>query len=350
MVVAARPIPHTIAAPAVWRRLRHRLQQTGPGKALRALGYRALLFVLALLPYRLSLRAARAVGAIRFHWHRYALDPQATNLRERLGATPAQTERILQGWFQRRTAEDIDNGSLRLRSKEQALKLIEVRGLEHLERALAAGHGAILYSGHVCGNYALLAVLGVLGYKPNFIRLRRPASTVPLVDRAFYRGYNALFDKKFGCRMIWTAPSSPPATAPDGRSADRVGAGRGAKAEAVAALRRNEVVIILIDLSHTSQNLDVSFFGGPARFPRGPHALATATGAVLLDFYVRRSDDLTQQIAEIGLPLVATDNVGALLQACASRLDAHIRHSPADWLPWHIFKPAPNSDVAPEGR
>jgi KDO2-lipid IV(A) lauroyltransferase len=286
--------------------------------AVDTLLYRAIVLLISLLPGKLAFAAARRLGRSKYRRLRPTLGPQAENMQRRLEAAPKQVEEWLQRSYELEACEYLDGCLFRLRGKERVLGLTEIRGLENLASALSSNKGAILYSGHVRGNFTFFAALGLLGFKPNPVRLQLRSIQHP-VRRWFSDRFNRMMERKFGCRFLWTQPDT-----------------FGLAVQAANALRRNEVVNILIDLSFSAENVDVDFLGGPARSPVGPLLLAQATGAPLLDYYVYRTDEWSPQIVEIGPPIHVSDDPAAAAQHCASRLETQIRKHPADWGPWLI--------------
>jgi KDO2-lipid IV(A) lauroyltransferase len=235
-----------------------------------------------------------------------------------LGIGREQAESVLRRSCELEASEFLEGCYIRFRSKRRIDDLVEIRGLDNLTAALEQGRGAILYSGHIRGQFSFFAALGAKGFKPNPVRLQLRSLQLP-IRRWFGDRFNSLMASKFDCRFLWTERDS-----------------FGVAVLAANALRRNEVVNILIDLSFSAENAEVDFLGQPARFPLGPILLAQATGAPLLDYYVHRTDEWVPQIAEIGPALEVSAGTEATIQECARRLEERIRSHPADWGPWLI--------------
>ena len=280
--------------------------------------YRAVILLISFLPKQLAYSASKAVGRFQYRRHRPALAQPVENMRMRLQIPLAEAEGGLQRSFELEASEFLEGCYFRFRPTKRTLELTEIRGLDNLTAALKHGRGAILYSGHVRGQFAFFAALGLLGYKPNPIRLQLRDIQHP-IRRSFSDRFNRLMVEKFDCHFLWTQPDS-----------------FGLAVQTANALRRNEVVNVLIDLSFSAENVEVDFLGSRARFPVGPVLLAQATGAPLLDYFVYRTDDWTPQIVEIGPPHSLSDDPQLTMQQCASRLEEHIRRHPADWAPWLI--------------
>jgi len=98
------------------------------------------------------------------------------------------------------------------------------------------------------------------------------------------------------------------------------------------ALKRNEMVGIIIDVSFNERNAEVDFLGGRVQFGAGPAHLARATGAPILPFYVYRPERWHPQVVEIGPPIYASDDPVATMQQCVSSPEERTRQYPADWL------------------
>ena len=109
--------------------------------------------LLALLPARLAYGAACWRADLVFRSWPEKHGEVAGNLRQVLGEQllPNEAERLARDVFRIRSCEVID--LMRLRGRARSLgKLVEIRGREHLDAALAAGKGAILCSAHF-GSY-----------------------------------------------------------------------------------------------------------------------------------------------------------------------------------------------------
>ena len=109
--------------------------------------------LLALLPARLSYRAACWRGDWTFRSAPGKRREVVRNLRQVLGEelSPDKAESLARDIFRIRTCEVVD--LMRLRGRARSLRrLVEIRGREHLDAALAEGKGAILCSAHF-GSY-----------------------------------------------------------------------------------------------------------------------------------------------------------------------------------------------------
>lgn len=192
----------------------------------------------------------------------------------------------------------------------------EVRGLEHLERAIAGGRGAILLSGHV-GNVELLgAVLG--RHHPVDFVVR--ALTNPHVEALLARQRAAAgvgqISAATGMRRIYQA------------------------------LRENRWVAMLADQDARRHGVFVPFLGRPASTALGPARIALATGApIIMGFAARRADGRHELVVEPPLDPcdpAAPDAAERLTALHVARLELWVRARPESWFWLHRrWKTAP---------
>ena len=120
-------------------------------------------------------------------------------------------------------------------------------------------------------------------------------------------------------------------------------------------LRDGGFVPLLADRDLTSNGVEVTFFGEPARMAAGPAALAEITGAALVpvSIWYERSGTSPSgwgTVVEFGAEVVAPDlpdragRVAAMTQACADVLAAGIAAHPEDW---HMLQRVFVADLEP---
>src|SRR5579875_2694976 len=173
----------------------------GAALARREAFYRFGLLATAVLPPTLSYPMARWFGRLRYRglWHRN--EGRRRSLSVGLRVDREQADTLLDEFFQYWASDDLDSILYRILPAQRLATLIEVRGLENLDAALANGRGAILYSGHVHGQYTLLAALGLRGYRPTMVRLGIEAAFSPL-RRWLFLNRCAVLSQKYDCRFI----------------------------------------------------------------------------------------------------------------------------------------------------
>jgi len=144
-----------------------------------------------------------------------------------------------------------------------------------LDDALAAGTGAILVSPHL-GNWELGGLgLADQGYRLNVLTFREPDEKVNRLRETVRsrRGINFIY-------------------------VDRDDASPLAVIEAVNALRRNEVLVLLGDRDGSSHTVSVDFFGRRTDIPVGPAYLSLASGAPVIPVFVPIEGDKYATIME----------------------------------------------------
>ncbi|MGI8970177.1 MAG: lysophospholipid acyltransferase family protein [Dehalococcoidia bacterium] len=221
---------------------------------------------------------------------------------------PEEIERLVRRCFQHQALTLIEFLQMADWDGAEIERRVQEKGLAHLEAAFSVGRGVILISAHY-GNWELAAA-----------RIVRAGYAVNVVARdADDAETNALLH---GIRHAAGYQVIP-----------RQNAARGV----LACLRRNEVVVILMDQNTTQGEVYVDFFGHPAATTPGPAVLARRTGAPLVPGFIRRLGDGTY-IGELLEPLEweATDDperdVQEITQRLTATIEAWIREEPEQWL------------------
>jgi len=202
-------------------------------------------------------------------------------------------------------------------------RLVAIQGWEHLRGALALGKGVIFVSIHF-GNFEVGGA--------------RIADEIPLNVIADELENQRLMDLLVGNR----AHKNITLLAPDG-----------AAKKVLGALRRNEMVGLMMDLGPRAQAFDVveaQFFGTPTRFPTVAASLARVSGApIVVAAVVRERDNTFTGIAQPPIFVERTkqgaEDVQRATQAIARGLEAFVRRWPDQW---YIFRPMwPQSGTLP---
>lgn len=185
----------------------------------------------------------------------------------------------------------------------------ETRGLEHLERALAGGKGAIVMSGHF-SNFELMAAWAAQSLPMDLVvrPLRNPQVEAWLRDERLRAGFGLI-------------------------SADRGVRG------VFESLRANRLVAMLADQDARRHGAFVPFFGRPSSTAIGPARIALQTGAPLVTGYATRRPDGRMDIdveGPLALERPDADDAALRLTALHTRhLEARVRAAPAMWFWLH---------------
>jgi Kdo2-lipid IVA lauroyltransferase/acyltransferase len=236
--------------------------------------------------------------------------------------SPAAAQQMTRGWFRLGSCGAVDVMRLR-RGTRPLRRLVEIRGREHLEAALAAGKGALVCTGHFHSHDIGFSMLHASGF---------PVTTIGR------RGYNYDSGTSSAERWLWELYFRPmrryrqrPTIEPwPGRPQVAV--------QAAAVLRANEVVRVTIDAppldSDRARAVEVPFLGRHAGLLPGAVALAQVTGAPLLIGIAYRAADYRHQVLEISAPVPVDGDIKAVFERCAAEVSAAIRRNPANWAFW----------------
>jgi phosphatidylinositol dimannoside acyltransferase len=280
--------------------------------------------VVARLPAALGYRIACWRGDWDFRSrHRKRADLRR-NLLRLLGdeVSPDDVDGLARRWFRFASCQAID--AMRLRGRGGALRrLVEIRGREHLDAALANGKGAILCSAHFGSYDSAFSVLGASGFPVTTIGRWQHKYTVGM-SSAERRFWDLVYARRM--RRHRKRPNIEP------------WAGRVQVAvQAAAVLRANEVLTIAIDApplgSDLARTVEVPFLGRRARLLPGAVTLARLTGAPVLMCLMYRGEDYRHQVLEISAPveLPAEEDEATAFARCAAEVSAAIRRAPAHW-------------------
>ena len=193
-------------------------------------------------------------------------------------------------------------------------RLVDCSGdaLAAMDRASASGKGAVVVGAHL-GNWELQAwgvarhglPLHAVGKENVDPRLTR------LIDR---------FRALGGVRNIWRGQP-------------------GAAVALLRALRKGELLAMLIDQDTSVQNVFVPFFGRPAATPRAAADLVLRTGAAAVVCLIHKREDGTYRASseEVEVPRTgdAERDAVELTARFTGRIEAAIRAHPEQWVWMH---------------
>lgn len=249
----------------------------------------------------------------------------ARNLRRVLGEelTPTAEREFTREWFRNASCEAVD--IKRLRGNGRALRrLVEIRGQEHLDAALAEGRGAILCSAHFGSFDSAFSMLAACGF---------PVTTIGRWQHNYTVGLSSA-ERRFWDR-VYAAPLRRHRKHPN----IEPWTGRfDAAARAASTLRAGEVLTIAIDAPPLDSDLDrtveVPFLGRHVRLLPGAVAIAQATRAPLLMCFAYRRPDYRHQVLDISAPIPMDGDRATAFGRCAAAVSAAIATEPAHWRYW----------------
>lgn len=299
------------------------------GTLLRRLEIFAFWLVAAPLVARLPSKLAYRAACWRGDWvfrHRPEESALIThNLRQFFEETlsPAEAARMTREFLRASSCEVIDIMSMRSRVRPLR-KLVEIRGREHLEAAIAGGKGAILCSAHFGSYESAFSLIHANGFPVTDIG-QWWWNYIPGVPAASRRFWDYVYTRRI--LHYRQRPNIEPWSG-----------GIMSAMQAVAALRHNEVVTITADGAPTKSNqartVKVPFLGREAALLPGVITLARSAGAPILMTFVYRSEDYRHQVVEISPPLSMEGEPATVLRRCAAAMEAAISTNYAHWNIW----------------
>jgi lauroyl/myristoyl acyltransferase len=298
------------------------------GTLLRRVEIFAFWLVIAPLVARLPSKLAYRAACWRGDWiFRHRPEEAAVithNLHKFFGETlsPAEAERMTREFLRLSSCEVIDIMSLGSRVRPLR-KLVEIRGLEHLEAAIAGGKGAILCSAHLGSYESAFSMVHANGFPVTDIG-QWWWNYLPGVSSASQRFWNYVHTRRI--QRYRQRPNIEPWSG-----------GIMSAMQALTALRHNEVVTITIDAApwkNQARTVKVPFLGREAALLPGVVTLARSARAPILMTFVYRSEDYRHQVVEISPPLSMEGEPATVLGRCAAAMEAAISTNYAHWSIW----------------
>jgi KDO2-lipid IV(A) lauroyltransferase len=248
----------------------------------------------------------RVVGAI---WYLSRPDSRAAvrdNLCHVLGRPPSRA--LVASVFRHGALNYWDTLTLPHFTYDELMPLVDMHGIELLDKARAAGHGVICAGAHL-GSVALVAqILPGLGYPvTGVIEQFEPAEVFDFFSEQ---------RQVLGTRLLPAGPA--------------------AAREMLLALRRNEVVGLVTDRDVAGTGPIIPFFDAPTRFPEGAAWLSIRTGApILIGIAVRkksgRFDGWLEPLPDVERTGNRKADILQVTQAIAGRLQYYVANHPEQW-------------------
>jgi lauroyl/myristoyl acyltransferase len=193
---------------------------------------------------------------------------------------------------------------------------LEIPGVEALDRALAAGRGAILGTVHVGSWEAAAIELAARGYPLTVVTGEQLGRLAPAVRRHKAAQGIAVVRPADGMRDLYRH------------------------------LARNRILILLLDGDIWRRGQPIPFLGRPTVFPWGAERLARSTGAPLLPAVMRRSEPGRLR-AQIYPALDLAPDPAATMRALVEPLERAIAADPDLWCLFRRLWDPPAAEMAP---
>lgn len=260
----------------------------------------------ARLPVGLQLRLGSGLGWLFRTLQRREVKIARRNLEICLPElSPAEREDLVRRHFRSIGLSVVEMGIGWFAPIDELRERVELRGLEHLEAALAQGNGALLVTAHFTPIEVGVCVLESTPFTVN--SLYRPQRNA-MMDELILRG-----------RARFAAQQIP-------RDNVRM---------LIRLLKQNEAVLYMPDQTYLgNQSALIPFFGEPAMTNIATSKIAKISGAPVLTYWFRRNPDQRTYTVEIGAPLedFPSDDPIADTRRIVALLEQQIRQTPDQYL------------------
>jgi len=228
--------------------------------------------------------------------------------------SPDDRREMAREYFRVRSCEPIDTVRL-FGDGRRLLGLVEVRGLEHLKAAHAAGRGAVICSAHLSAPRVCFSIIGALGFP------------IRVVARWTYGS-----DRDLKYEGGWLQRRSLHLHGPN---IARASNSYMVAVQAAQALRRNEFVGIMVDSpvgpSDPSRPSKFAFLGRTISLVPGATTIAYLTGSPIVPALLLRSSDCRHQVLQVMPPIHVADDPRQAFVRCLAVIEDTISRFPAQW-------------------
>jgi lauroyl/myristoyl acyltransferase len=289
------------------------------------LDYFTVMPVLGRLSWRAALWWGRRRGDLRFWWNAVGRDAAIANVQHAYDGTltAAAARRIVRDSFRTVACEEAETFFYPALTKDTFHRFVTISGREHLEAALAAGRGAIVFSSHYGSMCLAMFGLAYLGHPTNVLARSLDPDANPLGDVVRRYGEAKVAALESVCGRPFILTSQP-----------------GAMERVRAALAASEVLYILVSVPpelarHRGR---VRFLGHPAELPLGIEYIASQTGAPLVPFTIRRDRGRLGHTLTFGPSVPGPEAGEGALQRCVDVVEREIRADPSQFFMWEFAR------------
>ncbi len=284
---------------------------------MRLLVWYPLRWLLVALPVRAGLGVLRAMGDLHYTFSRGGKALILENLRRLRPPGTEPDERrdraAVREYFRNHYIDRLLIFIFPKFDLKAVGRFVEITGLEHLDRALGQGRGAILVHGHFGPVHLPLVVLARLGYRMKQIGL-------PSDEGLSWVGKNVAF------RLRLEYEGRMPAEIIHAESFLR---------PAFTWLKENGILMVTGDGSGTDKRVGrhflCSFFNQPLLFPLGPFLLAGKTGAAILPVFITPGERKAYRIVieePIAPGTTGNDGIEDMAGRFVRRYEARVAENP----------------------
>lgn len=269
----------------------------------------------ALIPYRLSLKAGELLGTLLYYcWgsrRRIAIDNLKGAVSRGSLVIDSSPPSVIKQNFRSLGKSFVEVIKIYYGLGGRIFSNVEIRGIGIFRNALKKGTGILLITGH-CGNWELNALACSAKVAPISVVVRP-------INNPFINRLVEITRKKYGNKVI-----------------NKKGALKGI----LSALKRNEAVGILMDQSVLSdEGVMADFLGKKDYIMKTPALIAMKTGCAVIPAFIRRTDGghVLEAVEEIEVDK-SEDGEKAVFNNTvrfSKAIEDYIRKNPSEWLWMH---------------
>lgn len=270
---------------------------------------------IALIPYRLSLKAGELLGTLLyFFWgsrRRIAVDNLKGAVSRGSLVIDSSPESVIKQNFRNLGKSLVEVIKIYYGLGGRIISNVEIRGVERFTNALKKDSGVLVITGH-CGNWELNALACSAKVAPINVVVRP-------INNPFINWLVEITRKKYGNKVI-----------------NKQGALKGI----LLALKRNEAVGILMDQSVlSSEGVMADFLGKKDYIMKTPALIAMKTGCAVLPAFIRRTDrgHVIEAVEEIEVDKSGDSEKAVFNNTVrfSKAIEDYIRKNPSEWLWMH---------------
>ncbi|HEY8489551.1 MAG TPA: lysophospholipid acyltransferase family protein [Dehalococcoidia bacterium] len=289
--------------------------------------WRVMSFIGQRLPLRLAYLIASLLGDCAYYvWREGRLSAKANMARVLRAQDARAVSRAARQSFRNYLKYLVDFMRFPRLSSQEVRERVLYDEWHHLDRALEQGKGIILVTAHF-GNWDLgAAAVAARGYKLNVIA---ESFSYPPLNQEI-QGARA----KLGMNII---------------PLERAGVSM------IRALRRNELLALLIDRPAPGNGVTVTFFGEPVSVPAGPARLALRTGAKVIPVVLARARGFSDRVLGILDPTIDFEpsgdearDIASLTGRIMASLERMMARYPEQWYMFRRLWTEPSPGMRPE--
>ena len=282
------------------------------GSYLKYFGFRAICYLILILPKAASYALARAVGSLLYRRAKGKKAIVYENMRRiRPDAGPEEWDSLARRCFQNYAVYWVDFLRCYWLSLDEVNTEIVPHGVQWFDRCLEGGKGAVIALPHY-GSWDLIG--GWVGQRYDFW------AVAEVLDPPAMTRFHTELRRRMAIQIIPLAANT----------VERV----------IEVLMQNGIVALLSDRVLAGGSVEVEFFGSQVEFPVGPALLAVKLGSPIIPCLTIRKGKFFH--GYVGPPLeveITGDtrhDVRETTQKLARVYERYIREDPTQW---HMFQP-----------